>query len=82
MLVMGVPVDAEADSVPMDDEPPPPVTGQPVDTRASWPVAPELDVFVENSDSTKRARVTLPSGFTVGGSGWVWAIWGRGCKNG
>ena len=58
----GVPVDAEADSVPMDDEPPPPVTGQPVDTRASWPVAPELDVFVENSDSTKRARVTLPSG--------------------
>ena len=41
---------------------PPPATGQPVDTRSSWPVAPELDVFVENSDSTKRARVTLPSG--------------------
>ena len=61
----GVPVVAEADSVPMDEEmetPPPPATGQPVDTRSSWPVAPELDFFVENSDSTKRARVTLPSG--------------------
>ena len=61
----GVPVVAEADSVPMDDEmdtPPSPVTGQSVDTRSSWPVAPDMDVFVENSDSTKRARVTLPSG--------------------
>ena len=61
----GVPVVAEADSVPMDDEmdtPPPPVTGQLVDTPSSWPMAPDVDVFVENSDSTKRARVTLPSG--------------------
>ena len=62
----GVPVVAEADSVPMDDEmdtpPPPPVTGQPVETRSSWPAAPDMDVCVENSDSTKRARVTLPSG--------------------
>ena len=61
----GAPVVEEADSVPMDDEieaPPPPVAGQAVDVRSSWPAPPAVDAFVENSDSTKRARVTLPSG--------------------
>ena len=59
------PVVEEADSVPMDDgfeAPPPPVAGQAVDVSCDWPGPPSVDVFVENSDSTKRARVTLPSG--------------------
>ena len=59
----GAPVVEEADSVPMDDgfEAHPPVAGQAVDVSSDWPGPPSVDVFVENSDSTKRARVTLPS---------------------
>ena len=60
----GAPVVEEVGSVPMDDEfeAPPLVTGQAVDVSSDWPGPPSVDVFVENSDSTKRARVTLPSG--------------------
>ena len=61
----GAPVVEEVGSTPMDEEfeaPPPPVAGQAVDVSSDWPGPPSVDVFVENSDSTKRARVTLPSG--------------------
>ena len=53
----------------MDEEvqaPPPPATGQAAEVSSDWPGPPSVDVFVENSHSTKRARVTLPSGFPVG----------------
>ena len=62
----GTPViEEEVCSSPMDEEvqaPPPPATGQAVEVSSDWPGPPTVDVFVENSDSTKRARVTLPSG--------------------
>ena len=59
------PVIEEVGSTPMDEEvqaPPPPASGQAVEVSSDWPGPPSVDVFVENSDSTKRARVTLPSG--------------------
>ena len=61
----GAPVIEELGSTPMDEEfeaPPPQVAGQAVEVSSDWPGPPSVDVFVENSDSTKRARVTLPSG--------------------
>ena len=54
----GMPVVEEADSVPW-------MTKflrllQAVDARSSW-LPPDMDIFVENSDSTKRVRVMFPS---------------------
>ena len=61
----GAPVIEEEGSSPMDEEvqaPLPPATGQAVEVSSDFPGPPSVDVFVENSDSSKRARVTLPSG--------------------
>ena len=33
-----------------------------MEVSSDWPAPPTVDMFVENSDSIKRARVALPSG--------------------
>ena len=61
----GAPVIEEEGSPLMDEEvqaPSPPATSQAVEVSSDWPGPPSVDLFVENSDSSKRARVTLPSG--------------------